>query len=97
MRYNKDFIGLNSILKKLLVKYDLNNLTANNSLISNWPENVGRELSEYFKPRFLQNGILYLEVMKPAGSREVKSKKKTLLQLLRTRPDHESIKEVKFI
>ena len=97
MRYNKDFIGLGGILKNVLNKYNLNNLTAPGGLLGNWREIVGPELAEYFTPRYLRSGILYLEVIKTAGSRELKSKKKTLLQVLGTKPDHGSVKDVKFI
>jgi predicted nucleic acid-binding Zn ribbon protein len=97
MRYNKDFISLSSILKNVLNKYELNNLTVPGGLLSNWREMVGRELAEYFTPRYLREGILYLEVIKTAGSRELKSKKKILLQVLHSKPDNGPLKDVKFI
>jgi hypothetical protein len=97
MRYNKDFIQLNYILKNMLVKYDLNNLTPENKLFQNWPEMVGRELGECFIPRYLRDGVLYLEISNALADRELKSTKKRLMHLLSSLPGEKSIKNVKFI
>ncbi len=97
MRYNKDFIGLSSILKNVLSKYDLNDLTSDGRLFHNWQEIVGQELAEYFLPKYQQGGILYLQTMKMAGNRELKSKQKKLLQAIHSCPDHGLVKDVKFI
>lgn len=97
MRYNKDFIVLNSILKNVLSKHALNDLSIDERLFHNWREIVGRELAEYFIPKYLQGGILYLQILKTAGNKELKSKQKNLLHLLNSGQDHQPVKEVKFI
>jgi predicted nucleic acid-binding Zn ribbon protein len=97
MRYNKDFIALNSILKNVLSKYALNDLSAAEPLVQNWREIVGGELAEYFAPKYLQGGILYLQILKIAGNKEMKSKQKNLLRLVNSGQDHQPVKDVKFI
>jgi predicted nucleic acid-binding Zn ribbon protein len=97
MRYNKDFIILNSILKNVLSKYDLNDLSAAERLLQNWREIVGQELAEYFIPKYLRGGILYLQTLKTAGTKELKSKQKNLLRLINSGQDHPPVKDVKFI
>jgi predicted nucleic acid-binding Zn ribbon protein len=97
MRYNKDFMALNSILKNVLNKYELNNLSADEQLFRNWREIVGQELAEYFMPKYLQGGILYLQTLKTAGNKELKSKQKNLLRLINSSQVQQSVKDVKFI
>jgi predicted nucleic acid-binding Zn ribbon protein len=97
MRYNKDFMALNSILKNVLNKYELNNLSADEQLFRNWREIVGQELAEYFMPKYLQGGILYLQTLKTAGKKELKSKQKNLLRLINSSQVQQSVKDVKFI
>ena len=97
MRYNKDFIDLNSILKNVLSKYALDDLSTAEGLLRNWRELVGGELAEYFIPKYLQGGILYLQILKTAGNKELKLKQKNLLRLVNTGQDHQPVKDVKFI
>jgi len=97
MRYNKDFIAVDSILKNVLSKYALNDLSADEQLFRNWREIVGQELAEYFIPKYLQRGVLYLQILKSAGSREMKLKQKKLLRLINSGREHQQVTDVKFI
>jgi len=97
MRYNKNFIQLNHILKNVLVKYDLNNLNPERKLVQQWPDMVGRELSECFVPKYVRDEILYLEIGKAMDNRQLKDKKKKLLQILANATGSGSIKDVEFI
>ena len=80
-----------------MVKYELNNLTPGGKLFQNWADIVGLELSEYLLPRYLREGILYLEIIKTMNDREFSSMKKKLKKMLAGIPGTDSIQDVKFI
>jgi hypothetical protein len=97
MRYNKDFIQLDRVLKSVLLKYDLDGLREHDKVWPNWPDLVGPELSKYFVPKYLCQGVLYVETTGISGERERNSKKKKLLSILARNQDTVSVQDVKFI
>jgi hypothetical protein len=102
MRYNKDFIGVQTILQNVLSRYELKNRLDNQDAVRQWQDlqlqGLGRkEWSDYFVPKYLREGILYLEVVKSARTREVKMIKQKLEQLIPGPDGRGVIKGIKFI
>ena len=96
MRYNKDFVAINNVLHNLLARYRLQELTKNSDLLQQWQELAGPGLSDFFKPRYLRKGVLYLEVPARADKKEVTVKKKELSRRVHDRIGGSFIKDIKF-
>jgi len=97
MRSNSDFDEIQNILNRLFKKYKLHQPMEDNNLFLNWSYLVGHNIADYFHPKYIENGVLYVEKTQPIDIPDIRTFQDDLFLLIKQMGHKSSIAKVKII
>ncbi len=92
-----DFKPINNALESILSKFNLKNSYEESLLFSRWSYLVGPQISKFSKPVKYENNILTINVNSDSWKAELKSKKKSLIEMINSSLDTITVEDILFI
>ena len=97
MTHSNNYEDLPSVLRNLLVKYDLNEAVIRQQIFDRWEFLVGEKISRQCKPVEMDNGELIIKAKNNIWKQELGQRQIDLLNLLNARIKSSLVKKIKII
>ena len=94
---SQKFKSLNSTLKNIIHKYNLDESYADYSVLENWDEIVNKKISKIITPVKIEKHILYLQAKSDSWKKESEIIKKSIIETVNRKLYPYQIEDINFI